>query len=217
MNNTNDQWSDRGKKVTGGVASAVEIAFEVLTGLVSGLAGVFFSLIGWGIGILIFVVLAIIGLNFIRNTDFSGISENLQSGIEGITEGIAVEGWVSEVDSKIKVPTEEEIAQARQAYDEKAARYKENSNSGKSYPFEFQPPEERQVTIVTFRDKRSKEFKGISPKSIPLQRYVRIKYNSWTDTISNVEIVEQTDPLFDVVEPQVEEPVEETAQRNADE
>jgi len=193
--NNNDPWADRGKKVAGGVSAAVGLAFEVFTGLVSGMAGVFFSLIGWVVGVFIFVIIVIIGINFVRNTDFSGISENLQSSIDGITEGGSFEGWVSEVDDKIKVPTEEDIKQARQTYDEKVAKYKE-SHDGKTYPFLFDPPEEEQVTIVTFRDKRFKEFKGVSPKSIPLQEYVCIKYNSWTDTISDVEIVEKPDPML---------------------
>jgi hypothetical protein len=184
-----------GKKVAGGVAFVIEMAFEVFSGLISGMTGIMFSLIGWIIGLGLIILLCVIGWNLLKDADFSAISENLQTGIDSITEGGSVEGWVSEVDAKMKVPTEEDIAQARQAYDEKAAKHQERTND--PYPFEFHPPKERQVTVVTFRDKRFKEFSGISPKSIPIQQYVIIRYNSWTDTISDVEVVEKPDPLLE--------------------
>lgn len=184
-----------GKKVAGGAVFIVELVFEAVTGLLSGITGIMFSVIGWIIGLGLITLLCVIGWNLLKVTDFSAISENLQSGINSITEGSSIEGWVSEVDSKIKVPTEEDIAKARQAYDEKAAKHQERM--GDPYPFEFHAPKERQVTVVTFRDKRFKEFSGISPKSIPIQQYVIIRYNSWTETISDVEIVEKSDPLLE--------------------
>lgn len=188
--------NNKPKKVASGIAF-VEVIFEAIGGIISGLVGVFFSLIGWLIGLGIIVVLVAVIWGFAKNTDFSGISENLQSGIDNITEGGSIEGWVSEVDLRIKVPTEEEITEARRLHEE---REQQRKQSGSTISFEFRVPKERQVTIVTFRDKRFKEFTGVSPKPIPLQKYVVIRYNSWTNSISDIEVVEKPDPLLEKIE-----------------
>jgi hypothetical protein len=191
----NDKRRERGEKIASGVASGVEMAAEAAGGLFSGFAGIFFHLLGGIIGIACTLgIIALIGFiiwSGVKDADLSAISENIQSGISSVTKGDVIEGWVSEVDSKVIVPTEEDIEEARRIHEEKAAKHEEET--GRPYPFSFFPPKEREVTIVSFRDRRTKEFKGISPKPIPTQEYVRIIYG-WTGSISDIEVVEQPDP-----------------------
>lgn len=188
-----------------GISSGVGLAWEIGAGLFSGFVGVFFNLIGMVLGFGVFVViigvLCYFGYKALNDVDWSQIDSNVQTFVDDVKSGDIVsdeiEGEVVAAQSYVKEPTTEEIEQARREHEAEAENYKKR-HDGDEYPFTFREPKARQVTEVEFADGRRKTFSGVSPVPIPEGKYVVIKYNSFTSSIS--EVTEKT------VEEKVDEP-----------
>lgn len=185
MNSKNKDKDSLWVQIAEGVGTVLGIMFDLLGGVLGGFAQVGGTLIGWGLGIAVFALLCFLGWNFLQSIDLSEISVSLQESIESVTEGGTIEGFIVEASTMKKIPAQDEIDQARRDYEADAEKYKER-HDGDPYPFAFNEPKPRQVTTIQFKDGRVKEFSGVSPKPIPTQQYVVIKYNDWTNKISDV-------------------------------
>lgn len=191
-----------------GISSGIGLAWEIVSGLFSGFVGVFFNLLGMIIGFIAIVgllgVVCYFGYKALNDVDWSKIDAGIQVFVDDVKSGDIVsdeiEGEVVAAQSYVKEPTAEEIEQARREHEAEAENHKKR-NDGDEYPFTFREPKARQVTEVEFADGRRKTFSGVSPVPIPEGKYVVIKYNSFTSSIS--EVTEKTEEKQD-------EPAEDT-------